>query len=91
MPQQVTHTLPKTNIAPTNGWLEYYFLLGRLIFRGYVSFREGTYFKKNITIQTNLDTSQMPRRMESLQPALMCIFLENKPSFSLRSICLIGC
>ena len=28
-------TLPETNIAPKNGWLEYdRFLLGRLIFRG---------------------------------------------------------
>ena len=27
-------TLPETNIAPENGWLEYCFLLGRLIFRG---------------------------------------------------------
>ena len=28
-------TLPKTNIAPTNGWLEYYFPIGfRPIFRG---------------------------------------------------------
>ena len=28
-------TLPETNIAPTNGWLEYDpFLLGRPIFRG---------------------------------------------------------
>ena len=39
-----TVTLPKTNIAPTNGWLEYKpFLLGsRPIFRGEnVSFREG--------------------------------------------------
>ena len=36
-------TLPKTNIAPTNGWLEYYFPIGfRPIFRGEnVSFREG--------------------------------------------------
>ena len=36
-------TLPKTNIAPTNGWLEYYFPIGfRPIFRGdLVSFREG--------------------------------------------------
>ncbi len=35
--------LPKTNIAPTNGWLEYYFPIGfRPIFRGEnVSFREG--------------------------------------------------
>ena len=28
-------TLPKTSIAPTNGWLEYYFPIGfRPIFRG---------------------------------------------------------
>ena len=35
-------TPPETNIAPENGWLEYdRFLLGRPIFRCYVSFREG--------------------------------------------------
>ncbi len=36
-------TLPETNIAPENGWLEYCtsFLLGWPIFTGYVSFREG--------------------------------------------------
>ena len=40
-------TLPETNIAPKNGWLEYYtFLLGRPIFRGYVSFRECTEKKR---------------------------------------------
>ena len=36
--------LPETNIAPENGWLEYYFPFGaRPIFRGKlaVSFREG--------------------------------------------------
>ncbi len=36
------NTFPETNIAPKSGWLEYYtFLLGRPIFRCYVSFREG--------------------------------------------------
>ena len=37
-----TFTLPETNIAPKNGWLEYYFPIGfRPIFRGEpVSFRE---------------------------------------------------
>ena len=35
-------TLPETNIASENGWLEDDpFLLGRPIFRCYVSFREG--------------------------------------------------
>ena len=37
----IHHTLPETNIAPENGWLEYYFPFGWPIFRGYVSFREG--------------------------------------------------
>ena len=33
----------ETNTSPENGWLEYdRFLLGWPIFRGYVSFREGT-------------------------------------------------
>ena len=27
-------TLPKTNIAPTNGWLEYYFPIGEAYFQG---------------------------------------------------------
>ena len=36
------NTLPETNMAPENGWLEYdRFILGWPIFRGYVSFREG--------------------------------------------------
>ena len=30
----IEFTLPETNIAPKNGWLEDYFLLGRHIFRG---------------------------------------------------------
>ena len=35
-------SLKLTAKAPENGWLEYKpFLLGRPIFRGYVSFREG--------------------------------------------------
>ena len=39
----VGDTLPKTNIAPTNGWLEYYFPIGEAYFQGRtVSFREGT-------------------------------------------------
>ena len=39
------YTLPETNIAPENGWLEYDpFLLGWPIFRGEnVSFRECIY------------------------------------------------
>ena len=40
-----TIILPKTNIAPESGWLEYNrFLLGWPIFRCYVSFRECTQF-----------------------------------------------
>ena len=35
-------TLPETNIAPENGWLEYYFPIGKAYFQGQtVSFREG--------------------------------------------------
>ena len=30
----VWFTLPKTNIAPTNGWLEYYFPIGEAYFQG---------------------------------------------------------
>ena len=38
--QRGGNTLPETNIAPGNGWLEYYFPIGEAYFRGYVSFRE---------------------------------------------------
>ena len=31
---EVKFTLPKTNIAPTNGWLEYYFPIGEAYFQG---------------------------------------------------------
>ena len=31
---QSLNTLPKTNIAPTNGWLEYYFPIGEAYFQG---------------------------------------------------------
>ena len=33
-------TLPETNIAPENGWLEYHVPFGMAYFQGYVSFRE---------------------------------------------------
>ena len=36
---------PETNIAPTNGWLEYYFPIGEAYLQvRTVSFREDTYF-----------------------------------------------
>ncbi len=36
-------TLPETNIAPENGWLEYYFPIGMAYFQvRTVSFREGS-------------------------------------------------
>ena len=45
-------TPPKTNIALENGWLQYdCFLLGRLIFRCYVSFREGISFRFSLTVE----------------------------------------
>ena len=38
----VANNLPETNIAPKNGWLEYYFPIGMAYFQGRtVSFREG--------------------------------------------------
>ena len=41
MPMAAHHTLPETNIAPENQCLEDEFPFeARLIFRGYVSFRE---------------------------------------------------
>ena len=30
----IFNTLPETNIAPTNGWLEYYFPIGKAYFQG---------------------------------------------------------
>ena len=41
---QLTNTLPETNIAPRNRWLEYYFPIREAIFRCYVSFREGSWY-----------------------------------------------
>ena len=39
---EVPSTLPETNIAPKNGWLEYYFPIGEAYFQvRTVSFREG--------------------------------------------------
>ena len=32
--QQRNGTLPETNIAPENGWLEYYFPIGEAYFQG---------------------------------------------------------
>ena len=32
--ERTLDTLPKTNIAPTNGWLEYYFPIGKAYFQG---------------------------------------------------------
>ena len=37
-------TLPETNIAPKNGWLEYYFPIGEAYSQGHVSFREGRWW-----------------------------------------------
>ena len=37
------HTLPETNIAPKNGWLEYYFPIGEAYFQGLRWF-QGGYF-----------------------------------------------
>ena len=52
-------TIPETNIAPGNGWLEYYFHFGsRLIFRGYVTFREGTFQSLKYSMYFFLSTRQ---------------------------------
>ena len=41
---QKTSNHPETNIAPKNGWLEYYFPIGEAHFQGQaVSFREGNH------------------------------------------------
>ena len=33
-PMWILITLPETNIAPENGWLEYYFPIGEAYFQG---------------------------------------------------------
>ncbi len=49
------YSLPETNIAPENRWLEDDpFLLGWSIFRGYVTFREGIYTYITCTILQTL-------------------------------------
>ena len=46
-------TLPETNITPENGWLEYYFPIGKAYFQGRtVSFREGKLLGKLLNITT---------------------------------------
>ena len=41
---QMYGTLPETNIAPKNGWFQYYFPIGKAYFQGRtVSFREGKF------------------------------------------------
>ena len=45
---QPEDTLPETNMAPENGWLEYYFPIGKAYFQGRtVSFREGKFLNQN--------------------------------------------
>ena len=53
-------TLPETNIAPENGWFEYYFPIGEAYFQGRtVSFREGnsallpSWERSHLRFQTN--------------------------------------
>ena len=36
-------TLPKTNIAPENGWLEYTFRFGKVYFQALGQFQGGSY------------------------------------------------
>ncbi len=45
--------LPETNIAPENGWLEYYFPIGIAYFQVQtVSFREGNIWTSTVTTST---------------------------------------
>ena len=39
--QEQGNTLPETNIAPENGWLEYYFPIGEAYFQGLRWFQGG--------------------------------------------------
>ena len=58
-------TLPKTNIAAVNGWLEdESSFLGRTIFRGYVSFRECIY-----PLGTNITSGNGFKKTSSNMPA----------------------
>ncbi len=65
------YTLPETNIAPTNGWLEYYFPIGFLpIFRGYVSFREGNMVSSGAHLENKPGNPGWVKVMKSVKPDL---------------------
>ena len=67
-------TLPKTNIAPTNGWLEYYFPIGEAYCQGRtVSFREGIPEFSHGKIQVSPDVPvQILQKTHSQKTQLSC-------------------
>ena len=70
---RVTH--PETNIAPENGWLEYYFPIGEADFQvRTVSFREGTFTFNT----TDFESSGFPQRGALLHQRV-CIGLSSDP------------
>ena len=67
-------TLPETNIAPKNGWLEYYFPIGeKNIFRGYVSFREVNLLTSTFTLNKPADRGTGDA-FTPIKPALMSLW-----------------
>ena len=80
--------LPST-VAPENVWLEGKpFLLGRPIFRGYVSFREGTLPKKKKKLQGTITYPTLGKGTSSLEWLIREIFAHS-PSFRFRNFIMI--
>ena len=80
--------LPST-VAPENVWLEGKpFLLGRPIFRGYVSFREGTLPKKKKKLQGTITYPTLGKGTSSLEWLIKEIFAHS-PSFRFRNFIMI--
>ena len=73
-----TNTLPETNIGPGNGWLEDCFPFEGPLFRGYVSFREGTcpcmfLSHRNMIIQEHAPPPKTPPTPKPQPPAFVPI------------------
>ena len=67
-------TLPETNIAPENGWLEDWFPFGMAYFRG-LCFREGTW-----SLTTLLSHGWMSTTVHNCLPSQMAPTEENLPT-----------
>ena len=68
-------TLPETNIAPENGWLEYYFPIGMAYFQvRTVSFREGRVYSYESKTAKTAHTYQDRQKISTILPFLESIF-----------------